>query len=69
MEGAGSKNRPFQILGWEEKAKARPRRDGERGEFSRKAESLDLGAVAGALVQERAGVETQAWTGRGWGGG
>lgn len=63
MEGAGSKNRLFQIRGWEEKAKARHRRDGEKDEFSRKVESLDLGAAAGALVQERAGVEAQAWTG------
>lgn len=36
MEGGGSKNRLFQILGWEEKAKARHRRDREKEEFPRK---------------------------------
>lgn len=36
MEGGGSKNRLFQILGWEEKAKARDRRDGEKEEFPRR---------------------------------
>lgn len=51
MEHGGSKNRPFQMFGWEEKAKERKRRDREKDEFSGKVESLGLWADGGVLIQ------------------